>query len=357
MPATFRTFAGIFMSALRERSPDMLISVVMPVYNGMPYLHAALDSLLAQTERDFEVIAVDDGSEDATPDILDQYAARDARVRPIRRPREGIVSALNAGLAAANGELIARMDADDLCKPDRLALQRRCLEERPDIGLAATRVEYGGDPAVHRGFSLFVEWTNTLLEPEEIDLNRFVETPLAHPSVMFRRALVDRHGGYRDGPFPEDYELWLRWLDAGVRMIKLPQKLVAWREREDRLSRVHPRYAIEAFYRLKAEYLAKWLRRAGWADRVVVWGAGRTARRRAELLTEWGATIHAYVDIDPRKIGQTLSGRPVWPVDRLPAPGHFFVLPYVGSRGARALIHRCLTDLGYRLGRDFLPAA
>ena len=102
-------------------------------------------------------------------------------------------------------------------------------------------------------------WTNGLLTHEEIALARFVESPLAHPSVMFRRSLVERWGGYAEGAFPEDYELWLRWLDAGVRMEKLADPLLIWNDSPTRLSRRDPRYAAEAFYRVKARYLARWL--------------------------------------------------------------------------------------------------
>jgi len=339
----------------KDRSPR--ISVAMPVFNGMPYLVEALDSLLAQTEPDFEIVAVDDGSTDATAETLARYARRDSRVRPIRRRHAGIVAALNAGLEAARAPLIARMDADDRCRPERLALQLAAFEADPALGLVASRVGYDGDADAHRGFSLYVDWSNELLSHDALFLNRFVESPLVHPTVMFRRELTARFGGYREGPFPEDYELWLRWLAAGVRMVKLPHPLVLWRERAGRLSRVNPRYGVDAFYELKAQRLTDWLQETGRADRVVIWGAGRVSRQRSELLTKHGVHIHAYIDIDPRKIGQTIHGRPVWKVADLPDAGSFFVLSYVGNRGARDLIREALEARGYRLGQDFLPAA
>ena len=334
------------------------ISVVMPVYNGMPFLPETLDCLLSQTESNFELVVVDDGSTDATPSILAEAARRDRRIRVVSLAHGGIVSALNAGLAAARAPLIARMDADDLCLPERLALQRQALEADSELGLVASQVAYGGDAAVNRGFALFVDWTNGLVDPRDIRLKRFVETPLIHPTVMFRRECVTRFGGYRDGDFPEDYELWLRWLDRGVRMAKLPRELVTWRERKDRLSRVHPRYSETAFYRCKAEYLARYLcEEAGPHRRVAVWGAGRTTRKRAAFLAEFGVTIAAFIDIDPRKVGQRIGGVPVWDKESLPDPGDTFVLAYVGNRGARDLISAHLQERGYREGRDYLLAA
>src|SRR5207247_9233486 len=126
-----------------------------------------------------------------------------------------------------------------------------------------------------------VDWSNTLLSHQEISLARFVESPVVHPSVMFRRELIDRLGGYAEGQFPEDYELWLRWLEAGVRFEKLPEALLRWRDRDARLSRSDPRYDSEAFYRMKAIYLARWLAANNrHHPKIVVCGAGRLTRRR-----------------------------------------------------------------------------
>src|SRR2546425_6870649 len=102
---------------------------------------------------------------------------------------------------------------------------------------------------------------------------------------MFRRELLNKHGGYREGDFPEDYELWLRWLDAGVTMAKVPRVLLTWNDAPERLSRTDRRYDVEAFYRCKAFYLARWLKRHVDASRpLLVWGAGRPTRKRAEHL-------------------------------------------------------------------------
>lgn len=332
------------------------VSVLLPAWNAAANLPLALDSLLAQRLGDFEVLAVDDGSTDRTPDILREYARRDVRIRPLHIPHGGIVAALNTGLAEARGEYVARMDADDLCAPLRLERQAALLDARPDLGLASCLVAFGGDRASRGGYGHYVDWINSLVSHEDIFLHRFAESPLAHPSVMFRRALAERLGGYRQGPFPEDYDLWLRWLAAGVRMEKVPEFLLTWNDPPDRLSRTHASYGVEAFYRLKSRALAEWLTATGRRE-VVVWGAGRVTRRRAGLLLEHGLDIRAWVDIDPAKIGQSYDGRPVWSPEDLPGSGTCFVLSYVASRGARELIRARLEATGHVLGRDFLPAA
>ena len=336
----------------------MRISVVLPVRDEESLLEEALESLLRQSERDFEVIAVSDGSNDGTGEVLARFAARDGRVKPVRQARSGIVAALNRGLRQARGIYIARMDADDICRPERLALQADFLDREPGIGLVGSRVEYLGDADKNEGLAHFVRWSNSLIAARDISLYRFVESPLIHPSVMFRRELPKRFGPYRDGPFPEDYELWLRWMEMGVRMAKLEATLLDWRDRPERLTRTDPRYSVDAFYQTKAPYLCRWLERHNpHHPAVIVWGSGRTSRQRLRFLTGLGIRVEAFVDIDPRKVGHRIGGAEViWP-GALPAPGRCFVLGWVASRGAREDIERELRKRGFRRGIDYLPCA
>ncbi len=334
------------------------VSVLLPFHQAAATLAAAVDSILAQTWTDLELLLLDDGSSDGGANLTADVARADPRVRLHRWPHRGLVATLNEGLTLARGSLIARMDADDVSHPERLARQVAALEAGPDLGLVACRVRHGGDATTSRGFQSFVDWQNGLTDPEAILLHRFVEAPVAHPSVMFRRELPERVGGYRDGPFPEDYELWLRWLEAGVRMAKLPEVLLTWNDRPGRLTRTDARYAPEAFYACKCGYLARWLARHNpHHPDILLWGAGRTTRRRFASLAGEGVRIRAYLDIDPRKMGGTPGGIPVWPPDRLPPPGQAFVVSGVGSRGARELIAADLEGRGYHLGRDWIPAA
>jgi hypothetical protein len=209
-----------------------------------------------------------------------------------------------------------------------------------------------------RGYALHVGWLNTLLTPEEIAQNRFVESPFAHPSVLFRRELVDRWGGYQKGDFPEDYELWLRWLEAGVRMAKVPEVLLRWHDPPGRLSRTDPRYDVEAFFRCKAGYLAHWLcAQVAPERRLLVWGAGRITRRRVDWLRRAGVVVAGYVDIDPRKVGRRLDGVTVLAPDQLPPREAAFVLGYVAARGAHAVARGHLSSRDYVEGEDFLFAA
>jgi glycosyltransferase involved in cell wall biosynthesis len=334
------------------------VSIVLPARNAAPCIASAITSIRLQEFPDWELQIVDDGSSDGTARSALVAAAGDPRVRLLRTGRAGIVAALNIGLAETGAPLVARMDADDEAMPARLGAQVELLSRRPDIGVTGCLVEFGGHPVAARGYALHVAWMNALREPEEIALNRFVESPLAHPSVMFRRELLARHGGYADADWPEDYELWLRWLDAGVRFAKVPRILLRWNDPPERLSRRDPRYALSAFYACKCRYLARWLRREVAPGRpVFLAGAGRATRRRFAGLEREGVRLAGFIDLDPRKIGREVAGRPVLAPAGIPKPSDCFVIGGVGTRGARASIRSMLTARGFWEGKDFIMAA
>ena len=331
-----------------------VVDIVLPYRNAADTLDECLDSILAQTLRRFRLLAIDDHSDDGSAAIVRRHAARDPRIRCLDNGGHGLVDALNLGLERATTPLIARMDADDRMHPERLRLQYRRLLEQPQISLLGCATRPFPPQGLRRGLIEYIRWQNGCNDPRQIADEIYIESPFAHPGVMFRREPVQRLGGYRDGPFPEDYDLWLRLHHAGAVMAKLPQILLEWRDSPRRVSRRDPRCSREAFDRLRAHYLARDPRLLARRNHFVIWGAGRRTRKRCRWLLEQGFSPVAWIDIDPNKIGNRLNGVPVVAPRWLRRPRRPLVLIYVASHGARERIAAELEGMGYRRGADYL---
>lgn len=331
-----------------------LISILMPVYNAAATLRAALQSVSAQSFKEWELVAVNDGSTDDSLEILDEAARKDRRIRILTGAHAGHVEALRSAATLATGPLLARMDADDVMHPRRLLLQLTRLDSPPPVDVVATRVRVLGRTG--EGMRRYVDWQNRLLSHEDITANLFVESPLAHPSVLMRRDKFERAGGYRDPGWPEDFDLWHRLRECGARFEKLPRTLLSWRDSERRLTRTHPMYSEKAFYQAKLHYFKRHPLGRG---PVIVWGAGALGRHWTRDLLRAGIEVPYVIDIDPRKVGRTIAGGcvPVVSVEAGLSRRAGVILGAVGSRGARDVIRERLVRERLVEGRDYLFVA
>lgn len=326
----------------------------MPVFNAQLTLAECLDSIFSQTLQDFEIIAVNDFSTDDSVAVLRSY--NDPRIHVIENKDKGIVPALNAGLFSCRSNYVARMDADDVMHASRLEKQYDVMSNNADITLCATQANKFPEDLVQAGYIEYMRWQNDCLTMQDIKDQIYIESPFAHPSVMFRKDRIVAAGAYKDGEFPEDYELWLRLFHAGRKMMKLEDVLLEWRESDGRLSRTSSRYSDSAFDELRARYLAK---DARIQDRdIVFWGAGRKTRQRVQYLIEHGIKPSAWIDIDAKKIGNEYHGVKTFSPDWLQCHEKKpFVLNYVRNHGARAHCRKYLDDAGYVMGKDYLDVA
>ncbi|MEA2327720.1 MAG: hypothetical protein QOE68_2679 [Thermoanaerobaculia bacterium] len=187
------------------------VSVLLPVWNGEAFLGEAMESMLRQTFSSFELIVIDDGSTDRTAAIAERFASLDSRVRVLRRAHEGFSPALNAGLAAARGEYVARMDADDISLPQRLEKQVAYLDAHPACVVLGTWIEVVEQAGRHVGLKTFVTTHDEIFAA----LLRFI-SPLAHPTIVARRDVLRGAGGYDARRYPsEDLDLWFRLAESG----------------------------------------------------------------------------------------------------------------------------------------------
>ncbi|MBV8781276.1 MAG: glycosyltransferase [Phycisphaerae bacterium] len=219
-----------------------LISVVLPVYNSAPYIAKAVESILAQTFTDFELIIVNDGSTDGTEAILRKFEKQDSRIRLISRPNTGYIIALNEALGLARGELVARMDGDDISLPRRFERQVAFLREHPDVNVVGGRVEIidsSGRLILRPETPLHdAELQAALLEGRNV---------MGHPSIMARRQAIVDCGGYDGATWPaEDLDLWLRMGERG-KLACVPQFVLRYREHEKSISALqHERQLVKA---------------------------------------------------------------------------------------------------------------
>jgi len=330
------------------------VSVLMPVFNAQDTLAECVDSILQQSLQNFELIAVDDFSSDGSVKLLQSYY--DSRIRIIPGKSKGIVAALNTGLASCRSDYVARMDADDVMHVERLQKQYDVMCNDGGITLCATQAKKFPEEIIQAGYVEYMRWQNACLTMQDIQNQIYIESPFAHPSVMFRKARIIESGAYKDGEFPEDYELWLRLFHSGHKMMKLNDVLLDWRESDGRLSRTSSRYSDVAFEKLRADYLAKDARLQG--RRIVFWGAGRKTRQRAQYVIDNGITPAAWIDIDPNKVGNVYCGAKTHAPDWLQTHDEKpFVLNYVRNHGARGHCRYYLEAAGYVMGENYLDVA
>jgi glycosyltransferase involved in cell wall biosynthesis len=326
------------------------VSVLLPARDAGATLPAALGSLRRQTFPDWECIGVDDGSVDGTAAM----AAADPRIAAVTIPRTGLVGALTAGLTRCRGEYVARMDADDLMRRDRLARQVAMLDASPELAAVGSHVRFFPRRGMTDGLRAYEHWLNDIDSPARVRAEAFVECPVAHPSLMVRRQVLARFG-YREPGWPEDYDLVLRLLEAGLDIGVVPRRLLAWRDGPARLTRTHPAYALDRITACKAAFLAAAF--LAGDESYVLWGYGGTGRALHRALRRHGKRPTHIVEVHAGRLGNTIHGAPVVPPDALAelSPGR--LVASVAGLSARSEIRAHLTALGWVETRDFVCAA
>lgn len=330
------------------------ITVLLPFRNASATLDAAVQSIVDQRFRHWRLLLVDNASNDGGTELADRWVRSDSRITLLHEPVVGIAHALNTGLCHADTRYVARMDADDIAHPDRLALQFAYMEAHPEIGVLGSCTRFATTVDKSVGMAWFVNWQNTIITSQQHYVKRFVDAPLAHPTVMFRRELVEPFGSYSTDPLPEDHELWLRWMHHGVRFAKLPEELLTWNDHPHRLTRTHANYSVDAFFSTKALWIAAWYQRKYGASRpIIIAGTSPLCRARAAALEACGLRIHGFTDVKPRSV----PGYAFVPHDRLPPSGAALIISFIGQRGTGDRIAAYLISRGLVEGNDFILAA
>lgn len=340
---------------------ESLISVIMPVHNAGDYLLEAVASILNQQSVSLELILVDDHSNDQAIENLPKELTQDERFKLVSSSQRGVVAAMKDGFAVAKGNYIARMDADDIALPNRLSKQLHYLQQHPDIDIAGGQIKIISDMDIDDGFALYETWLNQLCEPDDIERELFIESPIPNPTAFFRRECYELLNGYADSEWAEDYDMWLRAHALNIKMGKPDGVLLHWREHATRLTHCDSRYDNKLFLKAKAYYLARNCHQLK-QRKTLIWGTGPTGVYLHDILVEQNVTISAFIDVNPRRIGGVKRNLPVLHFSEI---GQYesednvaiLILGAVGARGAREKMRQALLDMGKKEGNDFLFAA
>lgn len=229
------------------------VSIVMSVYNGEEYIDEAIKSVLNQTYSDFEFIIINDGSSDETLSIINKYKAKDSRIFLISRENKGLVASLNEGIDNAKGKYIARMDADDLCRIDRIEKQVSFLDKNSSFGFVSSRAK-----AIDQE-GRYIRNINTPKHNIILKSTLFFGNPIIHPSVMFNKELINKSLYYSDEfLYAEDYELWARLsLDSKIKFYSIPEYLLSYRIVQTSISRRNYIEQENASIAIKNKYFLK----------------------------------------------------------------------------------------------------
>jgi glycosyltransferase involved in cell wall biosynthesis len=279
------------------------ISILIPAKNAGKYLHACIDSIIEQTETDWECIIINDNSTDDTLKILENYAKIDTRISVYSNPKSGVITALQFAYSKCNGILIHRMDADDIMPKQKLEVLKNNLLQSGKGHVATGKVEYFAETPLGDGYKKYESWLNGLTEKGGNFSELYKECVIASPCWMVYRTDFEACGGFESEIYPEDYDLVFRFYELGLKCIPCDLVLHRWRDYAIRSSRTSEHYADNRFIAIKCFYFLK----LNYDNNrpLVVWGAGRKGKSIAQYLIKENTTFN-WLCNNPKKIGKSI---------------------------------------------------
>ena len=291
-----------------------LLSILMPFRNTAAFLPECLDSICRQDYGPWELLAVDDHSTDESRQILEAWAAREPRIMLAPNEGKGIIPALRKAFALSRGELITRMDSDDLMAEGRLGYMAGKLAGTGPGHIALGQVRYFSDQGISDGYARYERWLNRLTSTGENFLEIYKECVIPSPCWMVFRNDLEQSGAFEPNRYPEDYDLCFRFYGAGLKCLPSSRLLHHWRDYRHRTSRTSEHYAGNYFLDIKMHYFLRLDRDT--SRPLVVWGAGYKGKTIAKKLIREDNPFHWLCD-NPEKIGKEIYGIPLVHYSRL----------------------------------------
>ncbi|WP_424962585.1 glycosyltransferase family 2 protein [Ekhidna sp.] len=328
-----------------------LVSIIMAAKDTAPYLPKCLDSILRQTYKKWELIAVNDHSSDRTPDIMKWYAEKDDRIKIVHSRREKLIPALKEGYSQAKGELINRMDSDDFMPDDKLeVLVNEWLKYGKGHIIAGGTEHFVDKGEVGDGFRRYEQWLNEVAKEEKHYQEIYQECVIPSHCWIIHKEDFDQVNAFNPEVYPEDYDLCFRFYKNRLKVHGVDKVLHYWRDRSDRISRTWEEYKDNRYFDLKLKYFYQIDRDR---DRpLVLWGAGRNGKDLAKLLLEEEDTFHWVCD-NKRKVGKDVYGITIQHQDSIPDFDHPQILIVVTSPEEKVEIRKQLTKWGKKPVEDF----
>jgi len=328
-----------------------LVSIIMATKDTEPYLAACIESVLAQTYENWELIAINDHSSDSTPEILESYAQEDKRISVFHSERHKLIPTLKEGYAHAKGELINRMDSDDWMPADKLdTLVAEWLKYGKGYIIAGGTKHFVDSGQVGDGFRRYEEWLNEVARTNTHYEQIYQECVIPSHCWILHKEDFDAVDAFNPEVYPEDYDLCFRFYKKGLKVIGIDKILHYWRDRSNRISRTWEEYKDNRYFELKLKYFYQIDRNRERS--LVLWGAGRNGKDLAKLLLEEENTFHWVCDND-RKVGKDVYGIMMQHHDEIPSISNPQILIAVTSPDEKVKIHKQLELWGKKPVRDF----
>lgn len=327
------------------------ISILLPVYNAAKWLPACLDSILHQTFQEWELIAINDFSEDESHLILSQFAQKDSRIKVYKNTAKGIIPALRLAYEKSTAELITRMDADDKMVPQKLERLYEAWNANGKGHLVTGLVEYfAEDFELQEGYKKYAQWLNELSIKENNFDAIYKECVIPSPCWLMHREDLEKCEAFEPDIYPEDYDLCFRFYKNNLKIVSVKEVLHLWRDHADRSSRTQEHYSNQRFFDLKLDYF---LKLDYYHSRpIVIWGAGKKGKTIAQKLRTKGVNF-IWVCNNPNKVGKEILDVKMANFKILPTIWQPQIIITVAAPDGKKEIQEFLDQHGYELNYHY----
>jgi glycosyltransferase involved in cell wall biosynthesis len=284
----------------------------MPVHNTADFIDECLDSIIAQTYTNWELIAVDDFSTDKSSAILNEWAAKEPRISVLKNSQKGIIPALELAFKNSKGNYISRMDADDKMPANKLELLMRAMPLDKKT-IVTGMVQYFSDSPVSEGYKRYETWLNSLVSAKNHWQNIYRECVIASPNWLVHRWCFEECFGFESLKYPEDYDMVFKWFDHGFSIVAVPEVTHYWREHAQRTSRTVEAYQQKAFFQLKTNAFIK---HHPTCNNFQLIGAGEKGKLVAAILIEHKIDFE-WFDLNSTRFNTLILGKEIQDVDQI----------------------------------------